>query len=63
VRELVLAQDLASLVTQRLFLAASPQVPDCGFDLTESTYYLKRHRVCEAHMKAKTVELDGNICR
>lgn len=39
------------------------QVPGCGFDLTESPYYYKRHRVCEGHMKAKTVALDGDVCR
>lgn len=39
------------------------QVPGCGFDLSESPYYYKRHRVCEGHMKARTVLLDGTTCR
>lgn len=39
------------------------QVPGCGFNLTECSYYVKRHRVCQAHMKAKIVALAGENCR
>eukprot|EP00242_Pyramimonas_sp_CCMP2087_P015917 CAMPEP_0198214442 /NCGR_PEP_ID=MMETSP1445-20131203/41473_1 /TAXON_ID=36898 /ORGANISM="Pyramimonas sp., Strain CCMP2087" /LENGTH=340 /DNA_ID=CAMNT_0043889649 /DNA_START=172 /DNA_END=1194 /DNA_ORIENTATION=- len=39
------------------------RVPSCNADLTDSSRYCLRHRICEEHFKSLSVEFDGKINR
>lgn len=39
------------------------QVPGCTVDVSAGPHYLKRHKICQEHLKARSVVIDGQEVR